>query len=60
LSINYEIYQRLLEKEIEKKDKGNVKNVVAPKYDVKGSTFRILIESIALSTTSIFAYNPTN
>jgi hypothetical protein len=27
LSVNYEIYKRLLEKEIEKKDKGNIQNI---------------------------------
>jgi hypothetical protein len=60
LSTNYEIYKRLLEKEIEKKDLGNLNNVVVPKYDVNGTTFRTLVESIALSTTSMFAYAPKN
>lgn len=60
MSVNYEVYKRLLEKEVEKKDKGNIQNIQEPKYNVKAQAFRTLVESIALSTTSIFAYNPTS
>lgn len=57
-STNYEIYQRLLELEAAKGDKGNVKNVPVPKYDTNDATFRTLVETIALATVSFFSYQP--
>jgi hypothetical protein len=47
-----------LELENAKGEKGNIKNVVVPKYDVNDSTFRTLVETIALATVSFFSYKP--
>ncbi len=57
-STNYEIYQRLLELENKKGEKGNTKNVAVPKYDTEDKTFRTLVETIALATVSFFSYKP--
>lgn len=49
-----------MEIELNKGTDGNVKNVITPQYDPKEKMFRMLIESVALSTTSFFAYQPNN
>lgn len=57
-SVNWEIYKKLEEIEIAKGTDGNLKNVAKPAYDTTEAMFRILVESVALSTTSFFAYQP--
>ncbi len=48
----------MLELEIAKGEKGNVKNVIVPKYDTNDQTFRTFVETIALATVSFFSYKP--
>jgi hypothetical protein len=55
---NWEIYKRLLRAEMAKGKDANVKNVQQPGYDTDNSGFRTLVESIGLSTTSFFSYQP--
>jgi sodium/potassium-transporting ATPase subunit alpha len=59
-SINWEIYKRLEKIEIEKGTDGNLKNLPKPQYEVEDQSFKNFVRTIALSTTSFFAYTPGN
>lgn len=57
-SVNWEIYKRLVAAEMSKGKEANLKNVQQPGYDVENKSFRTLVETIALSTTSFFSFQP--
>lgn len=59
-SVNLQVAKELIRKEQDKGKDGDVKSVKDVSYDVKDSQFMNLIKAVALSTTSIFAYNPTD
>ena len=58
--INWEIYKKAEEKELAKGEDANMKNVAVPKYDFQNAEFKELVKTMALSTTSIFAFQPSN
>lgn len=60
VSVNWEIYKRLVEIETAKGEEGNVNSVPTPKYNPEDKSIKTLVESIALSTTSFFAYKPSS
>lgn len=57
-SINYEIFSNALNREKEKGENANLKNVQHPDYDITDPGFRNMINTVALSTTSFFSYTP--
>lgn len=59
-SVNWEIYKRLEKIELAKGENGNIKNVQKPAYESEDLAFLAIVEAIALSTTSFFAYQPNN
>lgn len=59
-SVNWEICKRLTEIETKKGDKGDLKSVATPQYDTEDAGFKTLVDAVALSTTSFFAYQPNN
>ena len=59
-SINWELFKKAEEKELAKGEEANMKNVQYPKYDFNNAEFRELVKTMALSTTSIFAFQPSN
>ena len=58
--INWELYQKAKAKEEAKGEEADMKKVQVPKYDFSNAEFRELVKTMALSTTSIFAYQPPN
>lgn len=59
-SANWEIVKRLEEIEKKKGEDGNMKNVPSVAYDIDDEGFKALVRTIALSTTSFFAYTASN
>jgi hypothetical protein len=59
-SANWEIVKRLEEIEKKKGEDGNMKNVPTVAYDIDDEGFKALVRTIALSTTSFFAYTASN
>jgi magnesium-transporting ATPase (P-type) len=59
-SVNWEIYKRLEAMEIAKGAEGDLKKLAKPQYDVEDDGFKTLVRTIALSTTSFFAYTAGN
>ena len=59
-SINWELFKKAEEKELAKGEEANMKNDQYPKYDFNNAEFRELVKTMALSTTSIFAFQPSN
>ena len=58
-SINYEIYKRMLET-AKPKGEAAVLSVKNPQYETDNADFKTLIISIALSTSSFFAFEPSS
>ena len=58
-SINYEIYKRMLET-AKPKGEAAVLSVKTPQYETDNADFKTLIISIALSTSSFFAFEPSS
>jgi hypothetical protein len=58
-SVNYEIYKRMLES-AKPKGEAAVLGVKTPQYETENADFKTLITSIALSTSSFFAFEPSS
>jgi sodium/potassium-transporting ATPase subunit alpha len=59
-SVNWEIHQRLMEIEQAKGKDANMNAVPRPSYETSDNGFKTMVRTIALSTTSYFAYAPQN
>jgi sodium/potassium-transporting ATPase subunit alpha len=58
-SVNIQVAKELIQKEKDKKDDGDVKKVKDVSYDPNEFHFKTLVQSVGLTTTSFFSYNPT-
>lgn len=59
-SVNLQVAKELIKKEQAKGKDGDVNKVKDVSYDVNDKLFMDLVNAIALSTTSVFSYNPTD
>ena len=58
--VNWQVYKKAEAKELAKGEEADMKRVEAPKYDIKDPGFHELVKTMALSTTSIFTFQPPN
>ena len=58
-SVNWQVYQKAKAKELAKPEKDqDINKVAKPEYTMNDAGFKLMVKTIALSTTSIFQYTP--
>ena len=58
--VNWQVFKKAEAKELAKGADADMKKVEVPKYDIKDHGFNELVKTMALSTRSIFTYQPSN
>ena len=58
--VNWQVFKKAEAKELAKGADADMKKVEVPKYDTKDAGFAELVKTMALTTTSIFTFQPPN
>lgn len=58
--VNLETFRKAYQAEVEKGGKGEPDKVQKPEYDINDELFQTMIKTLALSTTTFFAFSPND